>query len=76
MPEERKKRKLTQQQEFGIMKLVLDKFLWLGFGIMLFGLSELYSKTDLSNGIYLMLAGAVILVVFIAILVREYEISK
>lgn len=72
----KQKRKLTQQQEFEIMKLVLDKFLWLGFGIMVFGLYELYSKTNLSNGIYLMLAGAIILIVFIAILVREYEISR
>ncbi|MBI2141928.1 hypothetical protein HYU15_00370, partial [Candidatus Woesearchaeota archaeon] len=43
----RKKRKLSQQQEFEIMKLVLDKFLWLGFGIMSFGLYQLYVTTDL-----------------------------
>ena len=32
------KRRLSEQQEFEIMKLVLDKFLLLGFGIMAYGL--------------------------------------
>jgi len=32
------KRRLTGAEEFDIMKLVLDKFLWLGFGIMAYGL--------------------------------------
>ncbi len=70
----KKKRKLSQQQEFEIMKLVLDKFLWLGFGIMSFGLYQLYVTTDLS-GFYVMIGGALILVIFIWILVREYEIT-
>ena len=68
------KRKLTVEQEFQIMKLVLDKFLWLGFGIMAFGLYRLYTSTELS-GFMMMMAGAVILLIFIWILVREYEIS-
>ena len=68
------KRKLSQQQEFDIMKLVLDKFLWLGFGIMAFGLLQLYTTTALS-GFFVMIAGAAILLIFIWILVREYEIS-
>jgi len=32
------KKRLTQDQEFQIMKLVLDKFLWLGFVLMAFGM--------------------------------------
>ncbi len=69
------KRKLTTDQEFDIMKLVLDKFLWLGFGIMTFGLYQLYTTTELS-GFLVMVAGAAILMIFIWILVREYEISS
>ncbi|MBI2133365.1 hypothetical protein HYU11_01645 [Candidatus Woesearchaeota archaeon] len=68
------KRKLTSDQEFQIMKIVLDKFLWLGFGIMAFGLFQLYSTTELS-GFLVMIAGAAVLMIFIWILVREYEIS-
>ncbi len=73
-PQKKVKRKLSQQQEFDIMKLVLDKFLWLGFGIMAFGLLQLYTTTALS-GFFVMIAGAAILLIFIWILVREYEIS-
>ncbi|MBI3034438.1 hypothetical protein HYY72_04730 [Candidatus Woesearchaeota archaeon] len=72
----KKKKKLSQQQEFEIMKIVLDKFLWLGFGIMAFGLFQLYTTTTASlGGFYVMIAGAVILLIFIWILVREYEIT-
>ncbi|MBI4175760.1 MAG: hypothetical protein HY518_01015 [Candidatus Aenigmarchaeota archaeon] len=69
------KRQLSRQEEFEIMKLVLDKFLWLGFGVMTFGLYELYTRTG-NSGFYVMFAGAAILVIFVLILVREYEISK
>ena len=70
------KRQLSREEEFQIMSLVLDKFLWLGFGIMTFGLYELYKGPSSSNGFYIMFAGAAILIVFIIILVREYELSK
>ncbi|MCX8147381.1 MAG: hypothetical protein N3D84_02850 [Candidatus Woesearchaeota archaeon] len=73
-----KKRKLTQQQEFEILKLVLDKFLWLGFVVMAYGGYILF-KTGFSNigeSLSLLIAGAVILLIFIAIMVREYEIIK
>ena len=70
------KRQLSREEEFQIMKLVLDKFLWLRFGIMTFGLYELYKGTSTSNGFYIMFAGAAILIVFIVILIREYELAK
>ncbi len=38
------KKRLTQAEEFEIMKLVLDKFLWLGIAIM-------------GMGVYIMVAG-------------------
>ena len=56
------KKRLTQHEEFEIMKLVLDKFLLLGFAVMGFGLYTMY--------------GAVILVIFMAIIIREYEVIK
>ncbi len=69
------KRRLSEQQEFEIMKIVLDKFLWLGFGIMAFGLYEMYSAT-IPIGLSWMAAGAVILLIFTWIIVKEYEIIR
>lgn len=70
-----KKKKLSNQQEFEIMKLVLDKFLWFGFGIMAFGLYESLTKT-LIDGLTYMVAGAVILFLFLILIVKEYEFIK
>jgi len=72
------KKKLTEDQEFQIMKLVLDKFLWLGFLVMVYGLWQLLSKgwAVLSDALLTFIAGAIILVVFMVIIVREYEIVK
>jgi len=71
------KKRLSRQEEFEILKLVLDKFLWLGFGIMALGLYQIMTRTDaLGYGFFTMLLGAVVLVLFIYLLVREYEIVR
>ena len=70
------KRRLTAAEEFEIMKLVLDKFLWLGFGVMAYGLYVILSMGDLSNGLYYILSGAVVLLVFMVIIVKEYEFIR
>ena len=69
------KRRLSEQQEFEIMKLVLDKFLWLGFGIMAFGLYMMYVDT-VPIGLSFIIAGAVILLLFTWIIVKEYEVIR
>ncbi len=69
------KRKLSRQEEFDILKLVLDKFLLLGFGVMAFGLYELNKRASL-DAFYILFAGALILVVFSLIIIKEYEIMK
>ena len=69
------KRRLSEQQEFEVMKMVLDKFLWLGFGIMEFGLYQMYTTT-IPIGLSWMVAGAVILLIFTWIVVKEYEIIR
>jgi hypothetical protein len=68
------KKKLTRQEEFDILKLVLDKFLWVGFAIMLYGLYKTISESSLSMGLWIMAGGALILVLLMVLLVREYEI--
>lgn len=69
------KKRLTQHEEFQVMLLVLDKFLWLGFGIMAFGLYALF-QIDITDGILLIIAGAVVLLIFMFLIVKEYEIIK
>jgi len=70
------KRRLTKSEEFDIMKLVLDKFLLLGVGILAYGLYRLVSGTDFWMGFSVMIAGIVVLLVFTIILVREFEFMK
>jgi hypothetical protein len=71
------KKKLTQQQEFEVLKLVLDKFLWLGFGIMAFGLFIILRTIEsFYQGLSLMIVGAIILILFMLLLIKEYEIVK
>ena len=69
------KKRMTENQEFEIMKMVLDKFLWLGFIIMAFGVYEMISKT-VADGIYYLLIGSILLVIFAVIIVREFEVIK
>ena len=69
----KKKKRLTHDEEFQILKLVLDKFLWLGFGIMGLGLYSIFNE-DFSGGITWIVSGAIILILFMAVIVKEYEI--
>lgn len=69
------KRRLSEKEEFEIMALVLDKFLWLGFGIMAFGVYRaiMYS---FSAGIWFIVAGAVLLLLFAWFVSREFEFAR
>jgi hypothetical protein len=71
------KRHLTRQEEFDILKLILDKFLWLGVLIMAYGFYRLVSASaDLVYGLAVMVGGAILLFIFMAILMREYNFMK
>ena len=67
------KKRLTRDEEFQIMKLVLDKFLWLGFGVMILGM-YLCLTQDIVQGVAFIISGAIMLVLFLMLIVREYEI--
>ncbi|MBW2984231.1 hypothetical protein KY361_03895 [Candidatus Woesearchaeota archaeon] len=69
------KKRLTAQQEFDIMKLVLDKFLWLGFVVMAYGLYQMFN-VGIPIGLTWIITGAVVLILFTVIIVKEYEIIK
>lgn len=69
------KKRMTEHQEFEIMKLVLDKFLWIGFGVMMYGVYKMLTVT-VQEGIYYLIMGIVLLIIFMIIIVREYEVVK
>lgn len=72
------KKRLTQSEEFEILKLVLDKFLWMGFAIMAYGFYILVTGQyqALINGLSFLFAGAVVLMLFMYLLLKEYEVVK
>ncbi len=67
------KKHVSVQQEFEISKLVLDKFLWLGFIVMGWGMYQSLSQASFLAGIWYMIAGAVLLLLFVIIIIKEYE---
>lgn len=70
------KKRLTENQEFEIMKLVLDKFLWIAFIVMGYGFYKIVDTGSASPGALYMIAGVVLLIIFIVVIVKEYEIIK
>lgn len=69
------KRLLSHDQEFEIMKLVFDKFLWVGLGVMVYGIWKLVAGgvDSLLQGIGFVVVGAIVLMLFMALLVKEFE---
>lgn len=71
------KRRMSPEQEFEVMKMVLDKFLWLGFIIMAFGLYLMIRAPELIyKGFTLIIAGGIVLILFTILIVKEFEIIK
>jgi hypothetical protein len=66
------KRRLTHDEEFQVMKLVLDKFLWLGTAFIGWGLYQSVARTFL-DGLWYLIAGAMIMLVFAWIVISEFE---
>jgi hypothetical protein len=72
------KKRLTQAEEFEILKLVIDKFLWIGFGIMALGLYRVFAgeAVNIYREFSFMIAGGIILVILMYLLIKEYELLK
>ena len=66
------KRRLTHDEEFEVMKLVMDKFLWLGTAFIGWGLYKSITTTFL-DGLWFIAAGAVIMLLFAYIILKEFE---
>ena len=67
------KKRLTATEEFEVMKLVLDKFLWIGLVVMVYGLYVSITGA-VQDGLLFVISGIILLILFIIILVKEYEI--
>lgn len=70
------KKKLTLSEEFEIMKLVLDKFLWIATLVLVYGVYVVIERNQFMSGVYFFVTGIVILLMFMYLILREYEISK
>jgi len=70
------KKHLSRYEEFQIMKLVLDKFLWMGVLIMAYGFYRMVAFPSISYGLSILIAGAIVLLTFMVIIVKEYEFMK
>ena len=72
----KQKKHLTREEEFDILKLVLDKFLWIGVIIMVFGVYRLLTTVKVWENLFLLGAGIVIMLLFTWLLIREYNVMK
>ena len=66
------KRRLTHTEEFDIMQLVLDKFLWLGTAFVGWGLYQSIINS-FKDGVWFIVAEAIIMLLFAWILITEFE---
>jgi hypothetical protein len=72
------KKRLTQGEEFEILKLVIDKVLWIGLGLVVLGVYKL-GVDPLAlplQGLALVVAGVLALTIIVALLVKEFEIIR
>jgi hypothetical protein len=70
------KKRLTQEQEFQIMKLVLDKFLWMGFIVLGYAVYLGVVADDWGPAVAWGISGVIILVLFMMLIIREYEVLR
>ncbi len=71
------KRTITKQEEFDVLKMVLDKFLWLGAFIMAYGFYRIISLDEsFWYGMSILSVGAIILLLFVWIIMKEYNYIK
>ena len=71
------KKRLTHAEEFQILNLVMDKFLWAAFLLTAFGFYNIsVGNSGFVQGPGFMVSGILLFAIFVIILVKEYEIIK
>ena len=77
MARKRDKLLLTQDEEFQLLKLILDKFLWLGTAGIAIGLYMILSQERaIDIGWVILLTGALVLFMFTGIVTREFQLHR
>jgi hypothetical protein len=69
------KKHLTQSEEFELFKLVIDKVLWLGFGLLVFGAYILVTVPSLT-GLAILSGGVCTLTFVVWLLLKEFEVTR
>jgi hypothetical protein len=72
----KQKRVLSKEEEFKIMHAVFDKFLLLSVLVMIVGLVKIAFSNDVLTGFLIIVGGAILLLIFALLLIKEYEIIK
>jgi len=73
----RRKKQFSPEQEFEILKLVLDKFLWTGVLIALYGIFLLISETaSIGKGLIVLAIGAFFLLVLTSLIAKNVHYHK
>ena len=72
------KKRLTHNEEFKILTLVMDKFLWAAFLLTAVGFYNIsiQGAQDFVKGPGFLIAGILLFAIFVMVLVKEYEIIK
>ena len=71
------KKHLTRQEEFDILKIVLDKFLLLSVFLLALWIYMIISaSTSIVIGLSVLLGGVVLLIILTIMLIKEYEFIK
>jgi membrane-bound ClpP family serine protease len=72
-----KKRSLTLNQEFELMKIVIDKFLLFAVFVLSLGFYRLITGIGSSGfNLTIIISGVILLLVFIVLLMKEYDYIK
>ncbi len=67
------KRHLSGSEEFELMKLVFDKFLWLGAAFAGWGMYRMITDADWQGGVWYLMLGAGLMGAFAFLIKREFE---
>jgi len=70
------KKHLTRQEEFDILKIVIDKFMLLAVLLCGYGIYKIIESSDFTVGISVVLGGVILMIILSIIFVKEYEFIK
>jgi len=71
------KKRLTRQEEFDILKIVIDKFILLGISLLGYGLFKIIENSqDFTMGFIIIIGGVILLIILIILFIKEYEFEK